>query len=214
MTGAEAVRIQLRQGESAIFGYGSLLSRASMEQSLGRQYDGPFVAAELEGWQRDWTVAMPNHIGFYADIDGKRVAPGQIMYLNVRARKDARINGVLFVVDPDELRRFDEREWIYSRERVNGAVRGVEVSGGDVWLYVGLSEYICDHHATPRERAVRRTYVDIVESALAEWGDDFRARYVASTQTLPEHLVIADERPGADGGGQLNANVRRLSTAG
>jgi cation transport regulator ChaC len=211
VTGARAVHIQLRQGQAAIFGYGSLLSRASMEQSLGRQYHGPFVAAELEGWERDWTVAMPNHTGFYAEIDGNRIAPAQIIYLNVRARRDALINGVLFVVDPGELRRFDDREWIYSRERVNDAVRGVEVSGGDVWLYVGLSEYLCDHHATAHQRAIRRTYLNIVEGALVEWGEDFRARYVASSQPLPEHLVIADERPGVDG--PLNATMPGRSTA-
>ena len=52
--------------EVALFGYGSLLSVASLEQTLQRRYDGPLVACSVEGWRRTWNVAMPNQT-FYTE---------------------------------------------------------------------------------------------------------------------------------------------------
>ena len=44
--------IRLRNGERAIFGYGSLCLRESMERTLGHRCEGPFVSCSLEGWRR------------------------------------------------------------------------------------------------------------------------------------------------------------------
>lgn len=188
-------RIRLERGQAAIFGYGSLLSRASMETSLGRPYSGPFVAADVRGWTRDWSVAMPNRRGLFAVHDGVRMQPAEIIYLNVRPAPGAVVNGVLFVVDDRELAAFDRREWVYARERVNDALGGVVVEGGDAWLYTGLPEHVCDLSAPADQRAVRRSYVSIVTGALDEWGPAFRSRFMELSQPVPEHLVFDDQAP-------------------
>ena len=189
-----SVELVLQPDESAIFGYGSLLSKRSMEQSLGHMYQGPFLPAVLQGWERAWNIAMPNRGRFYTSTPDGRVEPDRILYLNVRQRRGAQVNGVIFIVRPNELEEFDKREWIYSRETVNEALQGVRVTGGSAEVYVGLPEYVCDDAETPRAAAIRRSYLDIVASGLADWGPDFERAYYQSTQPVPEHLVILDRR--------------------
>ncbi len=94
--------IYLTRGETALFGYGSLCSVASLERSLGRHYEGPFVRCEVEGWRRSWDVGMPNRAFFLETPEG-RVYPEHILYLNVKPAPGCLLNGVLFVVNDAEL---------------------------------------------------------------------------------------------------------------
>ena len=49
--------ISLNTGEVAVVGYGSLLSRGIIEQTLKHDYDGPFVLCHISGWRRSWKPA-------------------------------------------------------------------------------------------------------------------------------------------------------------
>lgn len=190
MTDAVPV-VHLRAGEVALFGYGSLMLRESMERSLGRPYDGPYVECAIDGWRRTWDIAMPNRT-ILADRDGEQFAPARIVYLNVRPDDHTRVNGVLFVVSGEELAAFDRREWIYARVAITSSLCGVEVDGGEAYLYTGLPEYEWHGGGTPREVAVRASYVGIIDAALGQRSSAFRREYEASTEPVPPDFVVRE----------------------
>jgi cation transport regulator ChaC len=186
--------IVLQPKEHAIFGYGSLLSIASLERTLGRRYVGPFVSCHLLGWNRAWDVSMPNSDFAFVDESGSWVMPERILYLNAARSEGRRMNGVLFVITENDLKMFDQREWIYKRVRVNDDLRGLAVLEGPAWIYVGKPEH-CVHEPTdPRKTAIRRTYLDILNSGLNEMGSRFVDDYHSSTQSIPSRLVINDQK--------------------
>ena len=180
--------IALQTDQTALFGYGSLLSIRSLERTLGRTYDGPFVPIELKGWRRKWDAAMPNK-KFYTETNGHRLYPETILYLNVARDAAAVLNGILFVVNGAELASFDERESIYDRIDITDAV---PVTGGRAFVYVCRPEYRVEDVASPAQGAVRNTYIDIVETGLTDLGAAFRAGYEQSTDPVPWRLVIQD----------------------
>jgi hypothetical protein len=186
-------QISLQPGEHALVGYGSLLSIASMERTLGHTYGQPFELVRLSGWRRGWDVQMPTRHWAYTH-EGKTVVAERVLYLNVRPAVHDHINAALFVVSSEELAAFDAREWIYRREDVSHAIHNVSVTGGTAWMYVGLDEYLWRRQSVPPEAVVRRSYLEILESAHSELGDDFRREYDATTDDVPQHLVVDDFR--------------------
>jgi hypothetical protein len=180
----------LQPGQSALLGYGSLLSIRSLERTLGRTYDGPFLPVELPGWRRTWDAAMPN-TKFYGEMDGRPMYPETILYLNVAKDNDSVLNGVLFLVNDVELASFDERESIYDRVDITDQLL-LRISGGRAFVYVCRSEHTLRGVSSPDKGAVRATYIDIVETGLRELGEAFRAGYERSSDAIPTNLVIAD----------------------
>src|SRR5215471_12648882 len=132
--------IQLQPGETALVGYGSLLSLPSLERTLGRAYTGPFLRCVVRGWRRTWDAAMPNKT-FYTETAGGRMTPEAILYLNVRRDPASEINGVVFVVNQEELAAYDRRESIYDRVDVSADI-DVKVDGGSAYMYVCRPEYV------------------------------------------------------------------------
>jgi hypothetical protein len=185
--------IRPEPGQTALFGYGSLCSIASLERTLGRNYDGPFVRCEVEGWRRSWDVGMPNR-AFYFDSPAGRVYPEHILYLNVTREPGSLLNGTLFLVNNAELKQFDGREWIYDRHRITDQLRGVTVEGGDAYLYVAKSEYVIKGAESPNHAAIRSTYIRILEDAFRDLGPEFRAAYQKSTDDPPPHLIVEDQK--------------------
>jgi pimeloyl-ACP methyl ester carboxylesterase len=185
--------IQLAPGEHAVFGYGPLLSVASLERTLGRRYDGPFVVSRLEGWRRRWNVAMPNDAFVYREGE-TWVQPSRIFYLNVEPEAGRSVNGILFVVTEAELLRLDAREWIYDRVDVTSMLGGVSVTGGTVWAYSGKPQHVFEHPASPREGAIRRTYLDILDQGQRQLGERFAVEYASTTDGVPPALVVKDVR--------------------
>jgi cation transport regulator ChaC len=185
--------LELRAGEAALFGYGSLIAKASMERTLGRPYAGPFVPCAVEGWRRSWDIAMPNSV-FHTDSDGGRVYPRHILYLNVKRSPGSLLNGVLFVVTAGELAGFDRREWIYDREEITGGLRGVTLSGGAAWIYVGKPQHVMSGVESWRDGAIRASYLELLESGIAAMEPGFRERYERSSDPVERSLVIQDRR--------------------
>jgi cation transport regulator ChaC len=182
----------LREGECAVFGYGSLLSRASLESTLRGRYGRPLFECELAGWSRTWDIAMPN-AAFYAESPSGRLVPASILYLNIsRTGAQDAVNGVLFALSRDQLEAMDRREWIYDRFDVTGALRGVRVTGGLAFAYVAKPEYVLRDVERPEQAAVRASYLAIIDTGLAELGAACRAAYERSTEPVPAHLVIQD----------------------
>jgi cation transport regulator ChaC len=186
--------ITLRPGETALFGYGSLISIASLERTLGRSYDGPYIPCVLQGWRRSWDVSMPNQNTFYAETPRGRMWPEQIIYLNIREAEGDQVNGMLFVVGRDELESFDRREWVYERRDVTPELRGAQLDGGRAYAYVALQEHKVGEVDSTQQAAIRKTYLDILEAGFRDLGDDFRLKFLASSDPVPKHLVIEDKR--------------------
>lgn len=185
--------IALREGETAVVGYGSLLSSASVSRTLQREYDGPFVFAEIADWRRSWDVSMPN-AAFYYNDGAERVYPKRILYLNARHRRGERMNCAIFVARDDELPAMHGREWIYTPTVITDALRGARVEGGDALMYVGRPEHLEVAVAqSPREAAVRKSYLALLDRALEMVDRRFREFYLGSTDPAPQHLVIDDE---------------------
>ncbi len=191
MNGTKAQQgIQLQPGETALVGYGSLLSLPSLERTLGRTYTGPFLRCVVRGWRRTWDAAMPNKT-FYTETAHGRMTPEAILYLNVRRDPASSINGVVFVVNPEELAAYDRRESIYDRVDVTGEL-DVKVEGGTAYLYQCRPESIMTDVKSPAKAAVRASYLKIVEHGLANLDEEFRKRYFDSTDAAPAHLIIDD----------------------
>lgn len=190
--------LELGKGETAIVGYGSLLSPASVGRTLQREYGGPFLLGEIEDWRRSWDVSMPNE-AFYYEEDGERIYPERILYLNARHRRGERMNCSIFVARENELPAMHAREWIYRPTVVTDFLRGVRLEGGDAIMYVGRPEHVMAAAESPREAAVRKSYLALVDRALDKMSADFRRTYLETTDRVPRHLVIEDhldpERP-------------------
>ena len=186
--------IRLSEGEHALFGYGSLLSPESLERTLGRRYTGPFAVTGLRGWRRTWDIAMPDTRFHFQDTDGAWVVPERILYLNVQPDDSCSINGVIFVVNENELADYDRREWIYDRVAVNDRLEDVRIEGGSAWVYVAKPEFLLAPPESPHKGAVRQTYLNFLADGHSRLGEEFRQRYYESTDPVPQHLVV-DDRP-------------------
>lgn len=183
--------VQLAADETAVIGYGSLLSIESLSRTLKEPYTGPFLFCYLEGWRRSWDVSMPNE-AFYFEENDERVYPEQIIYLNLRRAPQELLNCVLFVLRHDQLEAMHNREWIYDATVVNNLLRGVRLQGGEALVYVGREENLARGLSSPRTGAIRRSYLRILESALALVDPVFRREFEHTTDPVPEDLVIED----------------------
>lgn len=179
-----------------IFGYGSLICADSRRRT---GVGGPAQAVEIEGIERRWSVPVP-------DYNGTAVGA----HLNANSR----CNGVIFIVDDDNLARFDERERGYDRHRFDWS----QVQSLDdqplpthlpIWAYVG------DSSATPQpESPILQSYLDVILNGCLSYGDAFTRRFLHSTSPW-QHLH--DDRaaplyPRAMADAQLAAQVDALLT--
>jgi len=187
---AEQSVIRLLRGQTALVGYGSLLSMPSLERTLDRTYTGPFLPCVVRGWRRTWDSAMPNRT-FREERAGGPMTPQTILYLNVRRDPQTTLSAIVFVVDPEELEEYDKREWIYDRVDVTDEL-DIRIEGGRAYIYVCRPAYCLSDVDSPEKGAIRTTYLRIVENGLAQLGEEFRRGYLASTDAVPEHLVIQD----------------------
>jgi hypothetical protein len=183
--------LRLAEDETAVVGYGSLLSIESVSRTLKREYDGPFVACHVAGWRRSWDAWMPN-AAFYFVEGGERVYPNRITYLNVRPNRGVLMNCILFVVRDAELKAMHEREWIYEPTDVSLNLSGVHLDAGKAIMYIAKHEHLLIGTTTRREAAIRQSYLRILERGLRQAPAAFRAEYEATTDPVPTHLVIDD----------------------
>ena len=184
LNGTMAQQLRLKEGEAALFGYGSLLLKSSMERTLQRRYDRDRYTCHVRGWKRTWDSLYPNERYYYLDEAGEKVYPENILYLNI-SRSEGGLNGVLYVINDTDLAEFDKREAVYDRVDVRNQVTDIEVIGGAVWAYVGKPPYVLTVAASASEAAIRKTYIAIVENGLAELGPVFKTEYRLSTDPPP-----------------------------
>jgi cation transport regulator ChaC len=153
-----------------VFGYGSLLGRASG------------VPCRLAGHRRRWGVAMDNRrtipgYKYFLDAATGERPEVYVAFLDVAPEAGASTCGLAFEVDDAGLEALDARERNYRRVDVRG---GLDAElGAPVWAYLGLDD--------ARERyaegvrtgtaVVSRAYLDGVRAGFAAHGmlEEFEA---------------------------------------
>ncbi len=207
VTGSEAkgkIALEIPKGFAGIFAYGSLISRPSMEASLGHKYEGPLHEVHLKGYERVWACVRPwndpragaastKKLDGYILRDSKRLPILGAAELNLFPSKEGRINGVLFLVTDEELRKFDEREWGYRRVDVTGKIEEFNFRGGNVYAYEGSRQ---SRSGSPGEKGTYiliKEFLDAVMGACDTRGKSFRDEFDASTKKCTYPIVSSKD---------------------
>ena len=168
-----------------VFGYGSLVSPASMARTLDRpvEIDDGWQIARLVGFGRRWNKGSLRLRGTWHHA-GRRVDDGIPISLGVVEADGESCNGVAVRLRADEIASLDWRERDYVRtdvtDRITGAAGTIE---GTVVTYVPREAAVAryeDARDTGRG-AVRRDYWDLVHAAFAELGPDHLDQLTATT---------------------------------
>jgi hypothetical protein len=179
----------------AVFAYGSLVSRESFEQTLGRA-PGAILPARLPGWRRRWSVARDNlaHEKTFARADNGEVPPW-VIGLNLEPDEDGggpAPNGALVEIAEAELARLDLREMRYDRVEAGG------LEGFDrVVTYVAKTAHFAPD--PPPGAVAMAPYLRTVEAAFRELGEGEWELFLQTTGPPPveaiEPQLLRDEIP-------------------
>ena len=172
-----------------VFGYGSLVSPASLGSTIGRlpERGRNFFAADCQGWQRRWNYGYLISPERYTGSEVSKI--DTVVALGIVADTSAVMNGVLAAVSDAELARLDERERRY--EQVDVTPQIVLLEGGDerleigrVVTYVPTEDPIADYlEARDRGTAgIEIRYWNLVKRAFADLLPGQRERFEALTR--------------------------------
>ena len=176
----------------AVFGYGSLASPESAEQTLGRSLESEPQLATLPGWRRRWSQARDNLASekTFARRDDESI-PDFVLGLNIeRAEAAAPLNGVLIELSQSELDRLDVREIRYERVDVTAEVDiepGPDGNPDQVITYVARATNFAPD--PPPGSVVLGTYVTAVERAFDALGAGQLERYRETTDAPPVEII-------------------------
>jgi cation transport regulator ChaC len=183
---------------AGVFGYGSLVSASSVAKTVGRPVEA--VPAALTGWRRRWSLCRDNLRSekTFALSDG--ALPPFILGLNLEPGEDPAgpVNGAVFELSDEELKRLDVRELRYDRIDVSDAITlagGAELS--TVVTYQAKPEHFA---AEPPDGAIiLAKYAGVVEHAFELLGPGEKERFLATTGPHPVEVVeatlVKDEIP-------------------
>ncbi len=174
-----------------LFGYGSLVSPASLASTIGRDPGEGFHIAHVDHFGRRWNYGSKVLRGDWVH-DGQEVVRGLVVSLGVVAAEGESCNGVVFDVDEDELAALDWRERDYERVDITD-VTTVDVGrfDGRVQVYVPRPSSI-ERYELARDEgraAIRQSYWTLVEEAFAALGGDHAERY---GRTPAPDIPVAD----------------------
>ena len=166
-----------------IFGYGSLVSPASMAATIGRAVATDDVAvAHLDGYGRRWNYGSMHLRGDWHH-DDFTVTQGLVVSLGLVVADTETCNGVIVRVTADELARLDWRERDYERTDVSDLIRRDDgVPAERVMTYVPRTSAIERYEAARdrRQAGIRQSYWELVSAAFGDLGGDHLDRYAAT----------------------------------
>jgi len=174
-----------------VFGYGSLVSRASVAATLGREAPAP-IPARLAGWRRRWSIYRVNtaHEKVFERLDGEPFE--HVVGLNIELAPDAGEdewpNGALFSLTEEELERLDLREVRYDRVEVTAGVRA-DAEFDRVYAFTAKPEHFAS--TTPPDAIIIASYVEACRAAFDELGPEAWDRFLATTGEFPAPVVDA-----------------------
>ena len=182
----------------AIFAYGSLLSLASAERTLGRPVEHAALA-RLPGWRRRWSQARDNRRSektFARAEDG--AVPPWCLGLNLERGAGPGPNGALLELSEPELERLDAREIRYDRLEITDAIA---IEGGRrftrVFTFVAKPESFAP--SPPPGAVILASYFRAIEAAFEALGPDQLEVFRETTGPPPvevvECVLLLDEIP-------------------
>ncbi len=186
----------------AVFGYGSLVSRASIAESLGHQAPLP-IPARLAGWHRRWSIYRVNtaHEKVFERVDGGPFV--HVVGLNIEQASGTPEpewpNGALIGLTEAELERLDVREARYDRVELDPDTALTEVPHGfdHVYAFTAKSGHFAE--TTPPDSIIIASYVRACEAAFHELGPAAWEAFMATTGDFPAPVVearlVADQIP-------------------
>lgn len=165
-----------------VFGYGSLVSPASIATTVGREVvpgDG-FRPATLDGFGRRWNYGSLRQRADWTGSIGA-VQAGIVVSLGIEEAPGEWANGSIVRVSSKELAMLDRRESDYDRVDVSDRIGSSAPE--TVVTYVPRRSAI-DRYRQARDdhrAAVRSGYVELVEGAFAALGGTELADYERTT---------------------------------
>jgi len=179
-----------------VFGYGSLVSPASLARTIGRlaKPGKGFHPATLTGYGRRWNYGVGHVTGSWTTDDGTDVIDGTIVALGLIESADEQVNGAIASLTADELADLDHRERSYDRVDVTTLIVGiddVDLGGLPVFTYVPRASAV-ERYESARNAgtgAIRRTYWNLVDDAFGRLGENERTEYHESTP-VPDVPIV------------------------
>jgi cation transport regulator ChaC len=183
----------------AVFGYGSLVSRASAAETLGHD-PGPMPVVRLRGWRRRFSQARDNAAAEKTFATPEGTVPPYVLGLNLEpgGEPEEAPNGALLPVTEADLAALDVREMRYDRVDVTAAIEGPGAAAFErVVTYVAKAERFAPE--PPPGAVILRTYASTIEAAFDGISAATGARYRETTLPYPAPVVdgvlIADRIP-------------------
>jgi cation transport regulator ChaC len=183
---------------TALFAYGSLVSAASAEVTLGRPVEHAAVA-RLSGWRRRWSQLRDNRATEKTFADAASgVVPPHCLGLNLEPGGSGEDpNGALIEVSPAELERLTAREIRYDPLDVTDAI------GEDAPAYARVVTFVAKPSnfapVPPPDAVVLAPYLRAVEAAFGSIGADQLELFWETTGPVPveviEAVLVHDEIP-------------------
>jgi dephospho-CoA kinase len=179
-------------GRTWVFGYGSLVSPASLESTIGRPVtEADLVVAQLDGYGRRWNYGSMHLRGDWIH-EGTDVRQGLVVSLGLVTADSESCNGVAVRVTDAELAALDWRERDYERTDVTDRIRADRLAADDrVVTYVPRPSAVerYERARDARRAGVRRSYRDLVAAAFAALGADHVEVY---HRTPPPDVPVVD----------------------
>lgn len=173
-----------------LFAYGSLVSPASAERTLGHPVE-LLTLTRLPGWRRRWSTMRDNLASektFARRDDGELF--GHVLGLNLEpaGEGDDAPNGALLALSEAELLRLDVREMRYDRTDITD---GIELPPAldRVFAYKAKPGHFAPE--PPDDAVVISSYLEAVESAFAALGNGQWDLFLRTTGPPPVPVVDA-----------------------
>jgi hypothetical protein len=186
--------INIEKGKIGMIGYGSLMSKTSMEKTLKRTYQDSVYRVHLEGYQRSWNACYslinPKRDFFYSR-DNDTIQIYNSIALNIIESNNEKMNCVLFFITPEELAEFDIREKGYDRINVTDKIDEYAFKGGEVYVYKADKEHTYNYQLKDNT-VLPKPYFDLVTRACDSIGIEFRQEFESSTKHLDKVTVLPE----------------------
>lgn len=177
-----------------VFGYGSLVSRASIAETLGHEAAAP-IPARLKGWRRRWSIYRVNtaHEKVFQRVDGELFE--HVVGLNLECAPEASEgqwpNGALIELTEAELERLDGREVRYDRVEVDPADLSTDAPHGFDRIFAFTAKPAHFATETPPRSIIIASYVEACRAAFEELGPGSWDEFMATTGAFPAPVVEA-----------------------